>query len=173
MNYNIKKILTSFLSVLGFSFLFTQKASAVCPLCTITVGVGLGLSRWLGIDDTITGLWLGGFFLSTIMWAETWLDKKNIKFKGRMLLNIIGSYSLIIIPLYYSGIMGHPFNTLYGIDKLLLGIIVGSLFFWFGASWYSYLKKKNNGHAHFHFQKIAMPVSPLIILSFVFYFLTK
>lgn len=37
----------------------TAKAQAVCPVCTVAVGTGVGLSRWLGVDDTITGLWLG------------------------------------------------------------------------------------------------------------------
>lgn len=72
-------------------------------------------------------------------------------------------------------IMGHPLNTFCncGIDKLLIGIVSGSISFWFGAIWYFYLKEKNNGHAYFPFQKVVMPISPLIILSIIFYFLTK
>jgi len=60
-----------------------------------------------------------------------------------------------------------------GVDKLLIGIIVGSFGFWFGAEWYFDLKKKNGGHAHFPFQKVVMPISSLIIMSIIFYFLTK
>jgi hypothetical protein len=58
-------------------------------------------------------------------------------------------------------------------DKLLLGIVVGSVAFWFGAEWYFHLKEKNGGRAYFPFQKVVMPVSPLIIMSIAFYFLTK
>ena len=171
----MKKLFLYSGAVFGLSLILTEKALAVCPICTIAVGAGVGLSRWLGIDDAITGLWVGGLIVSMITWTESWLEKKNIRFKGRMFVNILGYYTLIIIPLYYSGIIGNPLNTLCacGLDKLLFGIIAGSLAFWFGASWYFHLKEKNNGHAYFPFQKVVMPISPLILLSIIFYFLTK
>ncbi|MEI6596741.1 MAG: hypothetical protein WCL13_00825 [bacterium] len=171
----MKKISTYLLLIFAVSFLFAKKALAVCPICTIAVGAGVGFSRWLGINDTITGLWIGGLIVSMIVWTESWLDKKNIRFKGRIFVNILAYYALIIIPLSYSGIIGNPLNTLCscGLDKLLFGIIAGSSAFWFGASWYFYLKEKNNGHAYFPFQKVVMPIAPIIILSIIFYFLTK
>ncbi|MBU0722022.1 hypothetical protein KKA93_01010 [Patescibacteria group bacterium] len=169
----MKKILIYFLFVFAISFLFAKKALAICPICTIAVGTGVGFSRWLGVNDTITGLWLGGFIVSIIAWTESWLEKKNIRFKGRIFANILAYYALIIIPLYYSGIIGNPMNTFCfcGLDKLLFGIIAGSLAFWFGASWYFYLKEKNNDHVYFPFQKVVMSILPLIIMSIIFYFL--
>ena len=172
----MKKIIPFSLSVVGMSLLFAKQALAVCPICTIAVGAGVGLSRWRGIDDSVTGLWVGGLTVSLITWTINWLDKKNIHFKGRGILAIFGYYLLIIVPLYFSGIMGNSLNTLCAcgmIDKLLLGIIVGSAGFYFGASWYYYLKEKNQGRAYFPFQKVVMPISPLLILSIIFYYLTK
>ncbi len=171
----MKKILSLALLFFTISLFFTKKALAVCPICTIAVGAGVGLSRYLGIDDAITGLWVGGLTVSMITWTESWLDKKNIHFKGRIIINVLAYFALIVIPLYYSGIIGNPLNTLCacGLDKLLFGIIAGSIAFWCGASWYFYLKEKNGGHAYFPFQKVVMPVSPLIILSLIYYFLTK
>ncbi|MDD2732155.1 MAG: hypothetical protein PHI53_03090 [Candidatus Pacebacteria bacterium] len=172
----MKKIFLCLAALFGIFIAFTEKALAVCPICTIAVGAGVGLSRWLGIDDSITGLWIGGLTVSIITWTLSWFDKKNIKFRGRTIITILGYYSLIVVPLYFMGIMGNPLNTLCAcgvIDKLLLGIIVGSIAFWFGASWYYYLKEKNQGRAYFPFQKVVMPVSPLILLSIIFYFLTK
>ena len=171
----MKNLSICFIATFASSLIFAKKALAVCPICTIAVGTGVGLSRWLGIDDAITGLWIGGLIVSMIIWTESWLEKKNIRFKGRIFANIFAYYALIIIPLYYSGIISNPLNTLCacGLDKLLFGIIAGSLAFWFGASWYFYLKEKNNGHAYFPFQKVVMPVLPLIILSVIYYFLTK
>jgi len=171
----MKKISIYFLFIFAISFLFAEKALAVCPICTIAVGAGVGLSRYFGVDDAITGLWVGGLIVSMIVWTESWLEKKNIRFKGRIFINIFAYYTLIIIPLYYSGVIGNPLNTLCacGLDKLLFGIIAGSLAFWFGASWYFHLKEKNNGHAYFPFQKVVMPILPLIILSIIYYFLTK
>lgn len=171
----MRKISFFFLSLLIAGFLFTGKVLAVCPLCTVAVGAGVGFSRWLGIDDTITGLWIGGLLVSLIIWTEAWFSKKNIRFKGRTILTILAYYALVVIPLYYSGIIGHPLNALCfcHLDKILFGIIVGSVAFWCGASWYSYLKEKNKGHAYFPFQKVLMPTLPLIILSILYYFLTK
>lgn len=171
----MKKIIVFTLSIFGLNLLFAKQALAVCPICTIAVGAGVGLSRWLGIDDSITGLWIGGLTVSMITWTLSWFDKKNIHFRGRALVTIIGYYLLIVVPLYFMGIMGNPLNTICdcGLDKLLIGIVVGSTAFWFGAEWYFNLKEKNGGHAYFPFQKVVMPVSPLIIMSLIFYFLTK
>ena len=171
----MRKIIVFTLSIFGLNLLFAKQALAVCPICTIAVGAGVGLSRWLGIDDSITGLWIGGLTVSMITWTLSWFDKKNIHFRGRALVTIIGYYLLIVVPLYFMGIMGNPLNTICdcGLDKLLIGIVVGSIAFWFGAEWYFNLKEKNGGHAYFPFQKVVMPVSPLIIMSLIFYFLTK
>jgi len=165
-------------SIIAVSLFFAKKALAVCPLCAIAVGSGVGLSRWLGVDDSITGLWVGGLIVSIITWTISWLNKKNINFKGKTAITIIGYYAITVLPLYYYGIMGGAQNslfTLFGfyIDKLAIGIITGSIGFYFGASWYYELKEKNQGKAYFPFQKVVMPVAPLIILSILFYFLTK
>lgn len=173
-----KKITFSFISALFVNLLIIAKTYAICPVCTVAVAGGVGISRWLGIDDTISGLWIGGLTVSLIMWTINWFKKKNIRFPGRKILTAIAYYALVVLPLYYlkidgTTLMGHPGNKLLGIDKLLLGIIIGSIAFLIGASYYQFLKAKNNGHAHFPFQKIVMAVGPLIILSAVFYFITK
>ena len=159
------------MAFLGF-FFFSGKALAVCPVCTIAVGAGVGFSRWLGIDDTITGLWIGGLTVSLTMWTINWFNKKEFNFKGRDLITVIGYYSLMIIPLYFSSIIGHPYNKIWGLDKLLFGIILGSILFFLGAWSYDLIKQKR-GRAHFPFQKVVMPIFPLVVLSIIFYFLTK
>jgi len=171
----MKKLTIIFISIFTFCLLGVKQALAVCPICTVAVVAGVGFSRWLGIDDSVTGLWIGGLTVSMITWTMSWYEKKNIRFKGKGILTIIGYYLLIVVPLFFIGMIGNPLNTICtcGADKLLIGIIVGSLGFWSGAEWYFYLKAKNNGHAYFPFQKVVMPVSPLIILSIIFYYLTK
>jgi len=157
-----------------FLFVLIPNTSfAICPVCTIAVGAGLGLSRWLGIDDTISSLWIGGLIVSLIMWTNFWLDKKNINFKYRNYLTSILYYALIILPLYFTRVIGHFLNTLWGIDKIVLGTAFGSIAFFAGSYFHFYLKKKNNHQVHFPFQKIVFAISPLIILSLVFYFITK
>jgi hypothetical protein len=68
--------------------------------------------------------------------------------------------------------IGHPLNTIWGMDKLVLGIILGSIFFLLAVYLNNFLKKKNNGKVYFPFQKVVIPVITLAILSVIFYFLT-
>ncbi len=165
-----KKPFSLLLGILSFFFLGPQFAQAVCPVCTIAVGVGVGLCRWLGIDDLISGTWIGGLIVSTIIWSLDWLDKRGIKFKFRRLLIIVSFYLLVVFPLYLTGIMGHPFNKFWGIDKLLFGIISGSLVFSASVWSNNFLKKKNQGKAFFPFQKVVIPLLFLTIMSLILYF---
>lgn len=168
----IKKLTTIlFLSL----FVFADKALAVCPVCTVAVASGVGASRSMGVDDLIIGLWVGALIVSMIMWTIDWLKKKNINFKGLGIVTTISYFALVVIPLYTMDIIGHPLNSFCGcgIDKLLVGLTGGAIAFWFGAVWYEYLKERNNNKAHFPFQKVVMPILPIIILSIIFYFLTK
>jgi hypothetical protein len=158
--------------------LSAKAASAVCPVCTVAVVGGIELSRYLGIDDSVTGLWVGGLTISLIFWTLDWFKRKNISFRYQKTITTLGYFVLIIVPLYFLKIINFSFTNFVsfcgcGLNKMLVGIITGMIFFFFGAIWYEDLKQKNGGHAHFPFQKVVMPVLPLIILSFVFYFLTK
>jgi hypothetical protein len=163
------------LTVFG-AFGLASKASAICPVCVVAVGAGLGLSEYLGIDDAIAGVWIGGLLVAMSAWTISWFNKKNWSFGNKDLRDIvifILYYGLTIWPLFAKNLIGSPYNRLWGIDKLIFGIIIGSIGFALAVLWYNNLKKKNNGHAYFPFQKVVQPLGALIILSFVFYFLTK
>jgi len=164
--------ITKYLFLVSCFLFLPSIARAVCPVCTVGVVAGLGLSRWLGIDDTISGLWIGGILMSVSAWTINWLKQKKWYFKGAPFIVTAIYYASVVIPLYIKEIIGHPFNTYWGLDKLVLGIIIGSFFFFSGAILYKYFKNKN-GKAHFPFEKVVLPISPLVILSMVFYFLTK
>ena len=157
-------------------FLFALPAYAICPVCIVAVGAGLGLCEYFGIDDTIAGVWIGGMLVAMIVWTITWLNKKNWKLGNKVLRDILITiiyYAMVIWPLMAKGMIGHPWNKLFGIDKLGLGIFIGSLGFLGATMWYDDIKKKNNGHAQFPFQKVAWPVGALIILSLSFYLIVK
>ncbi len=142
----------------------------MCPVCTIVVGAGVGLSRYLGIDDLISGIWIGGLLMSLVVWTINWLSKKKVKFLFRKLLVLIFWYSIAILPLYQWGIMGYKENKFLGVDKLLFGIISGSGAFLFSVLLHNFLLKKSKGRVFFPFQKIVIPFLFLIILSLIFYY---
>jgi len=168
----IAKFRRFFLFILVGIFLPLVKVMAICPVCTVFIGVGVGLSRWLGIDDTISGVWVGGLTASMIGWTIDWFNRINFRFYGRKILTTLFYYAIVILPLYAWGIMGLPEDKLWGIDKLLLGIMAGSVVFVVAVIYYNYLKKQNFGKAHFRGQKIAMPIGALALCSLIFYFLT-
>lgn len=161
------------LSIFGLNFLFAAKALAICPVCTAAVVAGLGLSRWLGVDDTISGLWIGAILVSICVMTINWLKKKKYNFWWLDALIFIFTYGLVVIPLYFWEIIGHPLNTFWGIDKLILGIAIGSIALIIGFFLYLFIKKSNNNKPHFPYEKIVFSVLPIIILSIIFYFVTK
>ncbi|MDI6603185.1 MAG: hypothetical protein QME57_03675 [Patescibacteria group bacterium] len=162
-----KKFLLRFGSLV-FLLLIPKLTQAVCPACTVAVGAGVGLCRYLTIDDLISGTWIGGLITSLIIWTINWLDKKKIRFLFRKIIISSLFYSIVIIPLYWLGIMGHPENKFFGLDKLLFGIITGSIVFLVSFFFHNFLVKKNQGKSFFPFQKVLIPILFLVILSLIF-----
>ena len=76
-SFKLIKFFSYILAPLVGIFLPIAKVGAVCPVCTIAVGASLGLSRWLGVDDTISGLWIGGLIVSTTLWTYSWMKKRH------------------------------------------------------------------------------------------------
>lgn len=158
------------------SFLLAPSAHAVCPVCVVAVGAGLGFSRYLGIDDSITGLWIGGLTVAMIMWSINWLRPRVGQKKSWPYIKwatIIGLAALVAWPLNSQGFIGHPLNKIWGIDKIILGTLLGAVVFWVMSVLYIYLKKENNDRAYFPFQKVVMPFGALAFFSLIFYLLTK
>ena len=172
----MKKIILLISSITIISF--ALPVYAVCPVCTIAVGAGVGIAEEFGVDDVIIGLWIGGLTVSFIFWTLDWLRKKGVKSTWSEPLTILFYFLMVVAPLFFIktngyAIIGKELNKFWGIDKVLLGILIGSTLFFCGANLYEYLKKRNGGHAYFPFQKVIMPVAPLIIASVIFYFITK
>jgi hypothetical protein len=149
----------------------------MCPICTVTVVAGLGISRLLGIDDLVSSIWIGAFILSFSFITITWIIKKwpNWKFGASIywkLIVIVSMYLFVLIPLKLSGVIGIYRNTFLGIDKIIFGIVVGSAGLLVGAFADKYQRTKFK-KIFFPFQKVIFPVVALIILSVVFYYITK
>ncbi len=169
----MKKSVLSALIVFVAAVLAMPAAWAVCPVCTVAVGAGLEGARLLGVDDVITGIWAGGLTLSLFFWTVGWLKKRGVT-------NV---WLLIVLPLVvYYGLLGAVYlmpgvtfgaQTLWGIDKFMLGVVVGTLAFYLGARWYVKIKRDNGGHAKFAFQKVVVPLSFLLVATAVFWLITK
>jgi uncharacterized membrane protein len=153
----------------------------MCPICTVTVIAGLGISRLLGIDDLITSLWIGAFILSFSFVTVDWLRKQKwfARFNSVSVKQFISPivivlmYLLVLIPLKLNHSIGIALNRLWGIDKIILGTFIGSVVFLIGIWADKKARKTNAGKQYFIYQKVAFPVLALIITSIFFFFVIK
>lgn len=145
----------------------------MCPVCTVTVIAGLGISRLLGIDDVITSLWIGAFILSFSFITLDWVNKKwpKIKFSRFQIPFVALMYTLVLVPLKWNGSIGITLNTLWGTDKIILGTALGSIVFLAGI-WADKKVRKVKGKQLFNFQKVVFPVTILAVTSLIMYFVT-
>lgn len=168
----MKKILSLMFFPIIAAIMFVPMAMAVCPVCTVAVGAGLEGMRLLGVDDVITGIWAGALTLSIFLWTVGWLKKRGVKNAFLQIgLPFIIYYGLLAAVYALPGVEFGA-TTLWGIDKFLLGIIVGTVAFYLGARWYVRIKRKNGGHAQFAFQKVVVPLSFLVVVTIVFWLIT-
>lgn len=160
-----------FLSTLLSGFFWASMAKAVCPICVVAIAGGLGLSRWLGVDDVLSSIWIGALLVAMILWTLNEMRKRSWKFPYDSAVIAVAYYALVFVPLYYSEILGHPLNKILGTDKILFGSTLGSVVFLLSHWLHLYLKQKNHGKSFFAYQKVVVPVVILLITSLIFYLL--
>ena len=151
-------------------FLFPKNTFAVCPLCTVAVAGGLEISRWLGVDDLITSIWIGGLTVSLGLWlADFFTKKKLLKPLLREIVSLLIFYLLVVPYLFWSKAIGRPGNVFLGIDKIVFGTTVGSLVFLIGVFIDWLIRYFNRGKILFYYQKVLLPLFSLSLVSLVFY----
>lgn len=140
----------------------------MCPICSIGVVAGLGLSRWLRVDDSVTGIWIGALLLGLSIWTYNWLFRKREKKPIIFLFLIIIVYGFLTFgPLYATGIINNNCKTIFGVNNLVFGSISGvillGLAFWLDK----FFRWKNDGGALFPYQKVIIPLAILMIASYI------
>ena len=158
-------VLSAFVAALAIKPAFANPA---CAVCTVAVGATLGISRELGIDDTVVGVWLGAFLSLMIVWTIVFCKKRNWRFHGMFWVILLATFSLII-PIYTFGYMDWNSRTIFGVDAFLVSILAGAIIIPIADKLYLFMKKKNGGHAHFPFEKVVVPVLLLALVSLAFY----
>jgi len=143
-------------------------ANPACAVCTVAVAASLELARYLGVDDSVVGVWAGGFLTLLGYWMIAWFDKKNWHFPGRDFLLI--ALSVAMIGFMYVSKMEYTPKVLgiFYLDPFLFSVLVGSVVLVLSNRFYQWMKAKNGGHAHFPFEKVAVPVVALLLVSIYF-----
>lgn len=166
----MKKLL-AFLFVPSAYLLMPSVVSAHCPLCVAGAAVGLTLSRWIGVDDSITGLWLAALLGAISFWSYTLLVRKIKKTNWGFLKPVI--YIAIFASTLWSF---YKFNLvirmekMYGLDKLTFGIVVGGIAFYF-IDVVNDLIIKIHGKSLFPYQRIVFSLGTILGLSVIDYIL--
>lgn len=151
--------------------LFSREANAHCPLCVAGAGVGLTLSRWVGVDDSITGIWIGALLGAISFWGYTALVKK-LK-KGSMVWLKPAVYLAVFASTLWSF---YKFNLvirmekMWGLDKLAFGIIAGGIAFYL-VDEINNLAIHLKGKTLFPYQRMVTGLGSIILLSFLDYYL--
>jgi hypothetical protein len=164
----LKRLFALIAIVLGFFFLAATPTQAVCPVCTIAIGGGVLLSQYLGVDDLIIGVWVGGLILSLSLWGASYLKKTYLK--GQQWLISLAFWVFTALSFKQTGFFGHPSCKIWGYDKLLVGMVFGTLAFLLGFGLDFSLRKINRsapGKAFFPYQKVAMPLVCLLLATLV------
>lgn len=160
----MKKLLASLMCMLPMSAF----ANPACPVCTIAIGAALPITRRLGVQDAVVGLWAGAFLAIMGYWIIKWMDKRGWQFWGRNVLVLTLSVATICF-VYISTVKYSPCTYLgfLHVDPLLFGTVLGALLFIITEKVYDWMKAHNNGHAHFPFEKVVLPVVVLALASLV------
>ena len=150
-------------------------ANPACAVCTVAVAASLEIARYFGVDDSVVGIWSGAFLALVGYWMIAWFDKKKWHFPGRDFWLIALSVAMIgfmyVDGLGYEALSYNPEPILiFFMDPFLFSVLLGAITLILSNRFYQWMKAKNGGHAHFPFEKVAVPVGALALLSVLFYY---
>lgn len=153
--------------------LFIKPVFAHCPLCTAATGAAVAVTRWYGIDDLAVGSFIGAFVISTGLWFNKILKKRNkgkeyIPFQSVVLVILVLISTIMSFSL--TGLTTSSYFIFFGIDKLIMGTLFGSGMTLF-AFWFSKFLRKNMGRTILPFQSIVLTLTFLIVMNLGFYFM--
>ncbi len=165
------KYLLSLLLIPVFYLLTAANALAHCPLCVAGAAGGITLARLFGIDDSITGVWIGALIGATSFWSEKFIYKR---FKVlplpilRQLLYFV--YFALTIASFYQFNLVVKMGDIFGIHKLIFGMIAGGIVFYL-VDLVDDFVIRNNSKVFFPYQRVVVSLGSMVILSIGIYIL--
>ncbi len=150
--------------------------SAMCPLCVAGAAIGLSVARYYGVDDLVVGLWLGALAVSTAVWINNVINKKTkvkiVPLQGFFVITVL--IAATIMPFYFAGFfkgMPNMVDTVFGINRLVVGSLIGGIVTFAGSPVSNVIKKKRG--KVFPYQTIILTLLVLVVLSLLFWYVTK
>ncbi len=142
-------------------------AAAHCPLCTAATGAAVGVARVYGVDDAIMGVLVGGFLVSSALWFNNWLKKKQwFFFPGQSGVIVLLTLVLTIVGFKTGGLLSGV--LLWGFSRLLVGLLFGSVLAVIGHWVHEYLRAINSGRNFVAYQGMSLLILSILLGSLVF-----
>lgn len=164
----MRKLIFPLIFALSLFLALPSAVSAHCPLCVVGAGAGLSLSRVLGIDDSITGVWMAAFLGAMSLWISNSLKKKYIPFQELIIYIVI--FATTIISFYRFGLINEHNGLIGNLPKLTFGMITGGILF-YAVDKGNALIKKTRGKVLFFYQPIIFSIAAMLFLSIGIYIL--
>lgn len=146
--------------------MFVPAVNAQCPVCIVTVGGGLLLAKKLGMDSLLTALWISGLNTALSFWFVSFIRKPKF-LKNPFIWTTIMFISTYIY-LVSTRQMYHKNDTFIHVDKVLMGLIVGTLVWLLGIGVDKLIRKFNGGRILFSYQKVIIPLTLLVMATGIF-----
>jgi len=136
------------------------------PVCAIGIASGLGISRWLGIDDITLGLWIGALILSVSIQFDIFLSKKGKSFPFSFWVIFGGTWALSFLPILKS-LTQDPSCNIFGFPRIICGSVLGAFTLFLVDRVNNFIINKHNKKVYFYYQRVIIPIIGLIIISMV------
>lgn len=159
----------SFLEIVFLKLMFPTPVGAHCPLCVAGAGIGLSLARVMGVDDSITGVWLAAFLGATSFYFTTFTLRK-IKFPFKKLTVYILIFASTLWSFYKFKLVDIHAGDVLGLHKLTFGMLSGAIMFYLVDIIDAYIIKKH-GKVYFPYQRMIVSLGGMLYLSMFNYIL--
>jgi len=153
-----------------FFFLFLcipYFANAFCPVCVVGAVAGVGLGRWIGVDDVITGIWVGALLYAVSMLTAKWIARWRWVPTPEFISAAVW-YVITLWPLYGLGMAGAHTLLLWGLDRLLVGVFLGTAITWIALLLHGYILHIRGTHL-FPYQRVTLTLVFLFVFSLLWY----
>jgi len=145
-----------------YNLFFQQKAVyGQCPVCIVTVGGGMLIAKKLGIDDLLVSVWISALNVAISFWLA---PKVKIKYLRNPHLFAFLTLAATLIYFRFTDQIGNSSNRVLGIDKIILGQILGLLIMAIANHSYLYIKKRL-GRTPFLYAKVVFPLVSVLFLT--------
>ncbi len=136
------------------------------PICAVGIASGLGISRWLGIDDITLGLWIGALILSVSIQFNIFLNKKGKSFPYSFWVIFLSSWTLSFLPILIN-LDKYTSCIICGFPEVICGSILGILTLFLVDKLNLFIIDKHNKKVYFYYQKVIIPLIGLVIVSII------